>query len=260
LRLIIEDEKLVDRKTVTACLLIIGDEVLSGRTKDANLQFLGQELNEIGIRMAEARIISDNEDIIVNTVNDVRAKYDYVFTSGGIGPTHDDITTACVAKAFGVETHRHPAAIEIFHAKYKPEDMNETRWKMAETPVGADLIQNPISTPPGFKMENVYVMAGIPRVMQGMFGTFKKSLAGGEKLLSRTIPTYAKEGDMGKPLKELQKAHADVEIGSYPFFQANGGTGVRITLRHPDMARIDEVAEEVITLIHELGEQVVDDT
>jgi molybdenum cofactor synthesis domain-containing protein len=250
---------MAERKIVTACLLIIGDEVLSGRTKDANLQFLGQELNEIGIRMSEARIISDNEDVIVNTVNEVRAKYDYVFTSGGIGPTHDDITTACVAKAFGVDVHRHPGAVEIFHALYKPEDLNETRWKMAETPIGADLIQNPVSTPPGFKMENVYVMAGIPRVMQGMFGTFKDSLEGGEKLLSRSIPTYAKEGDMGKHLKELQKAHPDVEIGSYPFFQKNGGTGVRIALRHPEMARINEVVEEVIALIHELGEEVVEE-
>lgn len=251
---------MAEKKIVTACLLIIGDEVLSGRTKDANLQFLGQELNEIGIRMSEARIISDNEEVIVSTINEVRARYNYVFTSGGIGPTHDDITTACVAKAFGVDVRRHPGAIEIFRAQYKPEDMNESRWKMAETPVGADLIQNPVSTPPGFKMENVYVMAGIPRVMQGMFGTFKDSLEGGEKLLSRSIPTHAKEGDMGKPLKELQKAHPDVEIGSYPFFQKNGGTGVRIALRHPEMARIDEVAEEVITLIHALGEEVVEDT
>ena len=130
---------------------------------------------------------------------------------------------------------------------------------MAETPIGADLIHNPVSTPPGFKMENVYVMAGIPRVMQGMFGTFKNTLEGGDKLLSRSIPTYAKEGDMGKPLKQLQTAYPDVEIGSYPFFQKSGGTGVRIALRHPNMARIDEVAEEVIALIHDLGEKVVDD-
>ena len=137
--------------------------------------------------------------------------------------------------------------------------MNETRWKMAETPIGADLIHNPVSRPPGFKMENVYVMAGIPRVMQGMFGTFKDTLEGGDKLLSRTIPTHAKEGDMGKPLKEIQKKHPDVEIGSYPFFQAGGGTGVRIALRHPDMARIDEAAEDVIALIHDLGEEVVEE-
>jgi molybdenum cofactor synthesis domain-containing protein len=246
-------------KKVTACLLIVGDEVLSGRTKDANLAFLGMELNEIGIRMSECRIVPDVEEVIIAALNEVRAQYDYIFTTGGIGPTHDDITAACVAKAFGVELHRHPGTLEIFHKVYKPEDLNETRMKMAETPVGADLIQNPVSTPPGFKMENVYVMAGIPRVMQGMFGTFKDTLEGGEKLLSRTIPTYAKEGDMGKPLKELQKNHPDVEIGSYPFFQAGGGTGVRIALRHPDMTRINEVAEDVIALIHDLGEEVVDE-
>jgi molybdenum cofactor synthesis domain-containing protein len=246
-------------KKVTACLLIVGDEVLSGRTKDANLSFLGMELNEIGIRMSECRVVPDEEDVIVAAINEVRARYDYIFTTGGIGPTHDDITAACVAKAFGVELHRHPEAVEIFLEHYKPEDMNETRWKMAETPIGADLIQNPVSRPPGFKMENVYVMAGIPRVMQGMFGTFKDTLEGGDKLLSRTIPTHAKEGDMGKPLKEIQKKHPDVEIGSYPFFQANGGTGVRIALRHPNMARIDEVAVDVIALIHDLGEEVVDE-
>ncbi|MBT3766639.1 MAG: competence/damage-inducible protein A [Rhodospirillales bacterium] len=246
-------------KKVTACLLIVGDEVLSGRTKDANLAFLGMELNEIGIRMSECRVVPDEEDVIVAAINEVRARYDYIFTTGGIGPTHDDITAACVAKAFGVELHRHPEAVEIFLEHYAPKDMNETRWKMAETPIGADLIHNPVSRPPGFKMENVYVMAGIPRVMQGMFGTFKDTLEGGDKLLSRTIPTHAKEGDMGKPLKELQKNHPDVEIGSYPFFQANGGTGVRIALRHPDMARIDEVAEDVIALIHDLGEEVVDE-
>ena len=246
-------------KKVTACLLIVGDEVLSGRTKDANLAFLGMELNEIGIRMSECRVVPDEEDVIVAAINEVRARYDYIFTTGGIGPTHDDITAACVAKAFGVELHRHPEAVELFLEHYAPKDMNETRWKMAETPIGADLIHNPVSRPPGFKMENVYVMAGIPRVMQGMFGTFKDTLEGGDKLLSRTIPTHAKEGDMGKPLKELQKNHPDVEIGSYPFFQANGGTGVRIALRHPDMARIDEVAEDVIALIHDLGEEVVDE-
>jgi molybdenum cofactor synthesis domain-containing protein len=246
-------------KKVTACLLIVGDEVLSGRTKDANLAFLGMELNEIGIRMSECRVVPDEEDVIVAAINEVRARYNYIFTTGGIGPTHDDITAACVAKAFGVELHRHPGALDLFHKVYKPGDLNETRLKMAETPVGADLIDNPVSTPPGFKMENVYVMAGIPRVMQGMFGTFKDTLEGGDKLLSRTIPTHAKEGDMGKPLKEIQKKHPDVEIGSYPFFQAGGGTGVRIALRHPDMARIDEAAEDVIALIHDLGEEVVEE-
>ena len=250
---------MAENKTVKACLLIVGDEVLSGRTKDANLQFLGMELNEIGIRMSEARVIPDDEDVIVTTINEVRAKYDYVFTTGGIGPTHDDITAACVAKAFGVELHHHPEAVKIFHASYPPESLNETRWKMAETPVGADIIENPVSTPPGFKMENVYVMAGIPRVMQGMFGMFKHRLQGGDKLLSRTIPTYAKEGDMGKSLKLLQNKHPDVEIGSYPFFRDGGGTGMRVALRHPDMTRIDEVAEEVIALIRQLGEGVVDE-
>lgn len=251
---------MAEKKTVTACLLIVGDEVLSGRTRDANLQFLGMELNEIGIRMSEARVIPDDEDTIVAAVNEVRAKYDYVFTTGGIGPTHDDITAACVAKAFSVELHRHPEAIKIFHASYPPEDLNETRWKMAETPVGADIIENPESVPPGFKMENVYVMAGIPRVMQGMFGSFKDTLDGGDKLLSRTIPTYAREGDMGKPLRELQKKYPEIEIGSYPFFRAGGGTGMRVALRHPDMAHIDKVAEEVIALIRELGEDVVDES
>ncbi|MGA0395378.1 MAG: competence/damage-inducible protein A, partial [Rhodospirillales bacterium] len=154
---------MTEQKRPTACLLIIGNEVLSGRTKDKNLGFLAEQLTDIGVRMAEARVVPDEEDVIVAALNEVRAKYDYVFTTGGIGPTHDDITAACVAKAFGKKLIRHPDAVALFEKKYKPEDLNEARLKMTEVAEGAVLVDNPVSQAPGFHIENVYVFAGIPR-------------------------------------------------------------------------------------------------
>ncbi|MEQ8195828.1 MAG: competence/damage-inducible protein A, partial [Rhodospirillales bacterium] len=177
-----------------ACLLIIGNEVLSGRTKDANLAFLGERLNELGVRMAEARVLPDDEAIIVAALNEVRAKFDYVFTTGGIGPTHDDITAACVAKAFKQKLIRHPDAVALFEKKYQIGELNEARLKMTEVPEHAVLVDNPVSQAPGFHIENVYVFAGIPRVMQAMFEGIKHELAGGAQVLSRTIASHAKEG------------------------------------------------------------------
>ena len=173
--------------TVTACLLIIGNEILSGRTKDANLAFLGENLNEIGVRLMEARVVPDIEAVIVETLNEVRGKFDYVFTTGGIGPTHDDITSSCVAKAFGVPWSLHPEAHALLKAHYAEGELNEARLRMAHTPEGASLIENPISKAPGFQMGNVFVMAGIPRVMQAMFESLKSRLTGGAPVRSVTL-------------------------------------------------------------------------
>ena len=160
-------ERKSEKKSITAALLIIGNEVLSGRTQDVNLKFLGENLNDIGIQIREARVIPDVEDEIVAAVNALRARYDYVFTTGGIGPTHDDITSAAIAKAFGRDLTRHPEAEAILRAHYKPEEITEARLKMSELPEGAVLIENPVSKAPGYQVENVIVMAGIPRIMHG---------------------------------------------------------------------------------------------
>jgi len=247
-------------KRLTACLLIIGNEVLSGRTKDANLAYLGENLNEIGVRMAEARVVPDEEDVIIAALNEVRAKYDYVFTTGGIGPTHDDITAGCIAKAFGKKLIRHPDAVALFEKKYKPGDLNEARLKMTEVAEGAVLVDNPVSQAPGFHIENVYVFAGIPRVMQAMFEGIKHELSGGAQVLSRTIASHAKEGDIASGLGNLQNDFPDVEIGSYPFFTPEGKTGVRIVARTPDESELDSVIEKVCDLIRQCGGDPVDET
>jgi molybdenum cofactor synthesis domain-containing protein len=243
----------------TACLLIIGNEVLSGRTKDANLAFLGERLNELGVRMAEARVLPDDEAVIVETLNAVRAKFDYVFTTGGIGPTHDDITAACIAKAFGKKLIRHPDAVALFEKKYAIGELNEARLKMTEVPEGAVLVDNPVSQAPGFRIENVYVFAGIPRVMQAMFEGIKHELAGGARVLSRTVASHAKEGDLAAGLGALQNDYPDVEIGSYPFFSRDGQTGVRVVVRSPDRTEIDAVAERVRALVRAAGGEPVDE-
>jgi len=168
-------------ETVTACLIVIGNEILSGRTRDANLAFIGARLNEVGIRLAEARVIPDVEDVIVEAVNEVRRRFVYVFTTGGIGPTHDDITAASVAKAFGVPLIQNPAARALLEARYEPGMLNEARLRMANTPKGARLIENPVSTAPGFQIGNVFVMAGVPTIMRAMFEGVVPRLVGGNR-------------------------------------------------------------------------------
>lgn len=247
-----------ENKTVTAAMVIIGNEVLSGRTKDANLCFLGTELNELGIRMMEARIVPDIEEEIVDAVNTLRAKYDYIFTTGGIGPTHDDITSACIAKAFGLGHGRHPEAEAILLAHYKPEDVTEARMKMSETPHGADLLLNPISKAPGFRVENVHVLPGVPRIMREIFSGFKHTLNGGLPMLSKSITAYVPEGRTGGPLSDLQDRHPDVEIGSYPF-NRDGKYGAAIVMRHTDQARLEVVAEDIRTLVRDLGGDPIED-
>ncbi len=240
-------------KTVTACVLIIGNEILSGRTQDANLAYLARGLNEAGLRLREARVIPDIADTIVATVNEVRAKYDYVFTTGGIGPTHDDITAECVARAFGVELILHPDAKRILEGGYKPGELNEARLRMAHVPEGAALIRNPVSRAPGFRIGNVFVMAGIPQVMQAMFDGVKASLKGGRPVLVRTLGCSLPEGLLAKGLGEIQARYPDVEIGSYPWYR-RGAFGVSLALRSPDAERLGVATEAVAALIRSLGD------
>ena len=230
---------------VTACLIIIGNEILSGRTQDANLAFLARELGELGIRMREARVVPDEEEAVVEAVNAARARYTYVFTTGGIGPTHDDITAACIAKAFGVPLARHPEAERRLLAYYPPEKVNEARLRMADTPEGAELIDNPVSVAPGFRIGNVHVLPGVPSIMRAMFEGLRAGLRGGAPVVSRTITLYSPEGEIAAPLAEIQARHAEVEIGSYPFMR-QGRFGTSIVFRSADQGRIDAAAAELL--------------
>jgi molybdenum cofactor synthesis domain-containing protein len=239
-------------RIVTAGVLIIGNEILSGRTEDENLGFLARGLNEAGIRLREARVIPDVPEIIVGAVNDVRRRFDYVFTTGGIGPTHDDITAQCMADAFGVPLILHPDAKHLLESHYPPGQLNEARLRMAMVPEGAALLPNPISRAPGFQIGNVFVLPGVPNIMQGIFEQLKYRLAGGDKVLSRSVSCRLGEGALAKDLSALQDRRPDVEIGSYPYFR-RGDFGVTLVLRGTDRVRLAAVTEEVKALIRDLG-------
>ncbi len=221
-----------DRKIVTACMLVIGDEILSGRTQDKNMAYLATRLNETGIQLKEARVIPDVEEEIVQAVNECRRKYDYVFTSGGIGPTHDDITADSMAAAFDVGIDFHPEAMEILTRHYEASgiEFNDARKRMARIPDGAILIDNPVSKAPGFQMENVFVMAGVPAIMQAMLEGIAFRLTGGSKMLSRTLGASLPEGKVAQKLGELQEKYPNVSLGSYPYFR-QGNVGTNLVLR-----------------------------
>ncbi|MAN17844.1 MAG: competence/damage-inducible protein A, partial [Pelagibacteraceae bacterium] len=204
-----------------AALIIIGNEILSGRTQDKNLSYLANWLNEIGIQLSEVRVIRDEEKVIIDTVNHLRSEYDYVFTTGGIGPTHDDITSLSIARAFGVELEVNDKALSILKEYYKDGELTEARMKMTMIPVGAELVDNPVSKAPGFKMDNVFVMAGIPSIMQGMLEGARRFLKGGDVVKSMSIDVYTPESNVAQALTDLQKKYNDVEIGSYPFSKDN---------------------------------------
>src|SRR6516225_1797604 len=246
------DTSETERRIVTACVLIIGNEILSGRTQDANLAFLARGLTELGIRLREARVIPDDAGVIVSTVNAVRIAFDYVFTTGGIGPTHDDITAQCVADAFGVPLIVHPGAKRLLETHYPPGHLNEARLRMAMVPEGAVLLPNPISRAPGFQIGNVFVLPGVPNIMQGIFAQLKHRLVGGAKMLSRSISCHLGEGTLAKELGELQIRYPDLEIGSYPYFR-RGDFGVTLVLRGTAQARLAAAAVELKTLVRTLG-------
>src|SRR5580700_5420856 len=239
-------------KTVTACVLIIGNEILSGRTPDANLAFLAKELSGVGIRLREARVIPDDAEIIVNTVNEVRRAFDYVFTTGGIGPTHDDITAPSIAEAFAVPLIIHPEARRLLESHYPPGGLNEARLRMAQVPEGAVLLPNPISRAPGFRIDNVFVLPGVPQIMQAIFSELKHRLQGGAALLSRSVSCALAEGTLAKDLGELQARYVDLEIGSYPYFRRSD-FGVTLVVRGTDRERIAAAIEELKGLIRALG-------
>lgn len=240
-------------KIVTACLVVIGNEILSGRTRDANIQFLGAELAKIGVRLLEARVIADVEARIVDTVREVRRKFDYVFTTGGIGPTHDDITADCIAKAFGVGISEHDEAVARLTRHYGDAALfTPARRRMARIPHGADLVDNPVSVAPGFRIENVFVFAGIPRIVEGMFHSMRHLLVGGRPVLSRTVRTDLVEGVVAEPLGALQGRNPDLDIGSYPGFRA-GRPSVSLVIRGTDPARLDAARDELIAILRGMG-------
>lgn len=237
---------------VTAALLIIGNEILSGRTQDKNLSHIAIKLNEVGVQLREVRVVPDVESEIVDALNALRTKFDYVFTTGGIGPTHDDITSASIAKAFGVKVIRHPEAERILRAHYKEGDINEARLKMAEVPDGAVLIPNPVSSAPGFAMGNVYIMAGVPRIMQAMLDAIIPTLKGGAVVQSTSVTTDLPEGTIASGLTAIQDHYPDIDIGSYPTFQ-QGELSTTLVLRGPDMSRLNAAELEIERLISQLG-------
>ncbi len=247
-----------EKRAVTAAVVIIGNEVLSGRTVDANLSFLAKALNEVGVRVREARIIPDDEAVIVSTVNACSQAFDYVLTTGGIGPTHDDITSASIAKAFGVPLERNPQAMRALEQHYQPGEFNEARRKMADIPAGATLIANPVSAAPGFQIGNVFVLPGVPMIMRAMFDGIRPRLRGGEPVVSRSIAAYTTEGAIATGLGGIQAEHEDVEIGSYPFVRA-GRFGVSLVARSTNRASLDAVAEEIKALIRSVGETPIED-
>jgi molybdenum cofactor synthesis domain-containing protein len=238
-------------KTPNAALIVIGNEILSGRTADKNINHTAKILGEIGVRFMEVRVIPDVESTIIETVNEVRAKFDYVFTTGGIGPTHDDITTESIAKAFRVKLVKHPEALKRLSDYYKGE-LNEGRTKMAILPEGAGLIDNPISVAPGFYIGNVYVMAGIPNVMQAMMDSIKHSLKGGAIMLSKEMVIYSSESKIATPLRELQNRTPDVEIGSYPFVK-DLRFGTALVLRSTDKQTLENTYNELEGILGEMG-------
>ncbi len=241
------------KKNPTACLLVIGNEVLSGRTRDANIQFLASGLGDLGIPLREVRIIPDVPETIIGTVKEVREKFDYVFTTGGIGPTHDDITSECIAAAFSVPWEHHPVAWPRMEASYKPGQFNAARQRMATMPRGATLIENAISVAPGFKMENVYVMAGVPRVMQSMFEWLAPRLEGGEKIEMRAVHVVGlPEGTIAEGLEMVQKRYPGLDLGSYPFYRASGN-GVALVAKGPDGDAAERAIAEVTNLIIGFG-------
>ena len=241
----------------TAAMLVIGDEILSGRTRDSNMHYLAQEFTRHGIDLQEVRIVSDKREAIVTALNALRGSYDHVVTSGGIGPTHDDITAPCVAEAFGVAISVRDDARAILQARYDRmgTELNEARLRMARIPDGATLIENPVSGAPGFTLGNVHVMAGVPSVFQAMVSSVLPTMTGGQPLLSQSLRIDRGEGDIAGPLSALADRYPEVSIGSYPF-QRNGVFGANVVVRGTDGAQVDAAIAELAALFPEsLGQQ-----
>ena len=242
---------------VNAAILIIGNEILSGRTHDTNTSTLAIWLNSIGVKVGEVRVIPDIEKKIIDAINLLRKNYDYVFTTGGIGPTHDDITAESISKAFGLKYEIHQEAFKILEAYYKKGEFNEGRQKMVWMPQNANLILNPTSGAPGFNVENVFCLPGVPSILKSMLGGLKNRIVGGEPILSKTISLRTVESEIAKSLTEVQENNQDVEIGSYPFFQA-GKLGVSIVIRSEDQSKIDSCNSQILKFVNEKSIEIVD--
>lgn len=238
--------------TPTAAMLVIGDEILSGRTRDSNTNHLAKALTDHGIRLSEARVVSDDRDAIIAAVRALGAAWDHVFTSGGIGPTHDDITAEAVAAAFDTPITIRADARAILQAHYdrQGQELNEARLRMARIPDGATLIDNPISAAPGFTLANVHVMAGVPTIFEAMVASVLPTLTGGAPMLSQSLRVTRGEGDIAAPLGALAEAHPEVSIGSYPFMR-DGIHGSNIVVRSQDGAAVDAVMQELTALFPE---------
>ncbi len=243
---------------VTAGLLVIGDEILSGRTKDKNIGYIAEYLTAIGIDLKEVRVVPDEQPEIVDALNALRARYTYVFTTGGIGPTHDDITADAVAKAFGVSIDYHPRAVEILRARLAETggEMNEARMRMTRIPAGGELVLNKISAAPGFRIGNVIVMAGIPSVMQAMLEYVAPQLKTGVKMLSESLRTDCREGDIGTELGAVAKAHPDVMIGSYPFIDENRSANAHVVMRSRDPEKLAAAKAAVEAMLRKVHAQL----
>jgi molybdenum cofactor synthesis domain-containing protein len=236
---------------ITAAILVIGDEILSGRTKDKNIGYIAEYLTNIGIDLREVRVVPDLMDEIVSALNALRARYTYVFTTGGIGPTHDDITADAVACAFGVKIDHDPRAVAMLAERFNKEELNEARLRMARIPDGADLIANSISKAPGFKLGNVMVMAGVPSIMQSMLDAVAPTLKTGVKMLSQTVLTGLREGDIGTALSAVAKAHPDAVIGSYPFW-SDTGPDTNIVVRSRDAGLLAAAVADVEEMVRQV--------
>ena len=242
---------------VNAAILIIGNEILSGRTQDTNTSTLATWLNSIGVKVNEVRVIPDVEKTIIETVNVLRKENNYVFTTGGIGPTHDDITASSISKAFGLKYEVHKEAFKILEAYYQPGEFNEGRQRMVWMPEKAELILNPTSGAPGFSVDNVFCLPGVPSIMKSMLGGLKNKIVGGEPILSHTISLRTVESEIANSLTNVQEKNLDVEIGSYPFFHA-GKLGVSIVLRSEDQSKIDLCNSQILEFIEEKKIEIVD--
>ena len=241
---------------VTAAVLIIGDEILSGRTQDTNLNFIAKYLGTYGVDLAEARVVPDIKEEIIAALNALRTKYDYVITTGGIGPTHDDITADCVAEAFGVELYEHPEIIEMMRSRWQGE-LNAARRRMARVPVGGSLVKNAVQGPPGFQIGTVFVLAGVPMVMRGMMDDVVPRLRTGAVVISKTVRVEgAGEGVIAEPLANLAKAHPDLSIGSYPFFGPQG-YGSNLVVRGRDGALVEQTVDELIAALADIGAKTI---
>ena len=249
---------MVKNTKVNAAILIIGNEILSGRTQDTNTSTLSKWLNSLGITVQEVRVIADIEDIIIDTVNELRKKYNYIFTTGGIGPTHDDITALSISKAFNLEYEPHKEAMSLLEKYYKPNEFNEGRQKMAWMATSANLIYNPTSGAPGFNIENVFCLPGVPSILKSMLGGLSNTIVGGEPILSLTISLRTVESEIANSLTKVQNDNLDVEIGSYPFFRAER-LGVAIVLRSAVQSQIDKCNLEIIKFVKEKNIEIIEE-